>query len=85
MGSCSRGVGALAWVGMGGTAPRADRVAPLAARAVGVADEWAQADVPGRVADPGDLMADLLGAWLAIRLLVALRQRTKPDRDRLTA
>jgi VanZ family protein len=69
------GFGALAWVSMGGTPPLADRIAPMAAFAVGIADEWAQAYVPGRVMDPGDLAADLLGAWLAVRILVGLRRR----------
>lgn len=67
--------GALAWIALGGRVPLASRFAPLAAIAVGVADEFAQSFAPGRVADGWDLLADAIGALVAVRVLVGLRER----------
>jgi VanZ family protein len=69
------GFGALAWLALGGRPPIAARFAPLAAIAVGVADEFAQSFSPGRVADPHDLLADAVGAVLAVLLLAVMRAR----------
>jgi VanZ family protein len=69
------GFAALAWIGLGGTRPRADLLAPLAALALGAADEWAQSMHPGRSVGLDDLAADFAGALLAVTVLAVLRNR----------
>ncbi len=69
--------GGLAWVMLGGTRPAADILAPLAAIAVGIADEWMQARLPGRHAGLDDLAADAIGALSVVLLLALLRERRR--------
>lgn len=69
--------GGLAWVMLGGTRPAADVLAPLAAIAVGIADEWAQRRIPGRYPGLDDLAADAIGALAVVLLLALLRERRR--------
>lgn len=48
----------------------------LLSTAYGASDEWHQSFVPGRVASLEDLLADALGALLAIAFLAACGRRT---------
>ncbi len=47
----------------------------LLSAAYGASDEWHQSFVPGRVASAGDVVADALGAFLAIAVLAAWGRR----------
>jgi VanZ family protein len=76
------GFAALAWIALGGRRPVADRLAPLIALAIGIADEWAQSRLPGRFAGLDDLLADALGAVLAVAILALLRERGRGRVDR---
>jgi VanZ family protein len=67
------GFGGATWVALGGRRRTADTLAPLAALAIGVADEVAQSWHPGRVVGLDDLAADAIGAVLVVGVLVALR------------
>jgi VanZ family protein len=69
------GFATLTWVMLGGRSPFADLLAPIAAIVIGVADEWAQSFVPGRGVDASDLVADAIGAVLAVGALATLRRR----------
>lgn len=69
--------GGLAWVMLGGTRPAADVLAPLAAIAVGIADEWMQTRLPGRHPGFDDLAADTIGALSVVLLLALLRERRR--------
>ena len=65
------------WMGGQGLSPQAALVATLVVSALyGVSDELHQMLVPNRQADPGDLVADLLGASCGAGLfrLLALRK-----------
>jgi VanZ like family len=48
---------------------------------LGLTDELHQSYVPGRMADPLDLLADALGALFAVSLYFALRVRLKRRRE----
>ncbi len=68
---------AAAFRARGVGAGRAVALAVLVAAAYGATDEWHQAYVPGRDADPLDWSADAVGAALgAAAALLALRGRT---------
>ena len=69
--------GAAAWVALGGVRPAADWLAPMAAIAVGVADEVAQGFNPGRSVGVDDVVADAIGAVLAVAILSMLRERLR--------
>lgn len=71
------GLAAAAWIGLGGGRPTADLLAPMAAVAIGVLDEFAQRFSPGRAVGVDDLAADALGAILAVAVLAALRERMR--------
>ena len=66
-----------AWITLGGARPAADVLAPLAAIAIGLADEILQSFNPGRVVGIADLAADAVGALLAVALLGSLRARMR--------
>ncbi|MFM1991910.1 MAG: hypothetical protein RJA99_4867 [Pseudomonadota bacterium] len=70
-------LGAAAWVGLGAGRATADLLAPMAAIAIGVVDEFAQTFSPGRTVSLDDLAADALGAILAVAVLAALRERVR--------
>lgn len=80
------GIGAWAWVALGGR----DRIAPwgavLLVAACGAADEFVQAYTPGRYPSALDWSADILGAAVAVLILgwlrsgVAARQGREPAR-----
>ncbi len=65
------GFAALAWVAAG-----ARQVAlPMAGvLVIGLMDEALQYYTPGRWADVGDLIADVVGGWIALAVLVRLRR-----------
>lgn len=63
------------WIALGG--PRRGWWCIGLAAGYGLVDEWHQAAVPGRVASWGDVLSDLLGAWLAVAW-AALVLRTAP-------
>lgn len=70
--------GALAGYALVGVAQaaRAHLLAWLAIAALAALDEWHQLYIPGRSADVGDWMADVLGAAFALTCsLLALRRR----------
>jgi len=71
------GFGGTAWVILGGTRPAADVLAPLAAVAVGIADEFAQQFNPGRGVSGADIAADAIGAILVVLALALLRERLR--------
>ena len=54
---------------------RAALLSFLLSAAYGVSDEWHQSFVPGRVASTGDVLADALGAFLAIAVLAVWGRR----------
>jgi VanZ family protein len=58
------------------TSARACWVAFLLAVAYGLSDEWHQSTVPGRSADWEDVLADAVGAAVAIWLAWRLRERS---------
>lgn len=68
---------ALYWALRGG--PRAALLAAAAAIAYGVADELHQALVPGRFADPIDVIADAVGAVFGVALARAVWIRSRED------
>jgi VanZ family protein len=75
------GFGGAAWVMLGGARPTADLLAPMAAMAVGIADEVLQGYNPGRVVGLADLAADAFGALVAVAALIALRTRLRRIRS----
>ena len=63
-----------------GYTPRAGVLAVIAAALYGVTDEWHQSFVPGRTADPMDVVADVAGAALgAAAGVLAARWRRATD------
>lgn len=70
-------LGGAAWVGLGAGRATADLLAPMAAIAIGVIDEFAQTFNPGRMVGLDDLVADALGAILVVAVLAALRERVR--------
>lgn len=69
------GVAGLAWVALGGRGRIADLGAFVVAAGIGAIDEAVQSLLPGRSVDAVDLVADVVGAALAVWLLRTLRAR----------
>lgn len=68
------GVCAAAWVMLGAGRYTADVLAPMAATAIGLIEETAQALEPGRQVGLGELAAGAAGAVLAAMLLASARR-----------
>jgi hypothetical protein len=68
------GYAILGWVVMAG---RSLPGPVLLAGAIGLLDEWVQYYSPGRTADVRDILADLVGAMLAVLVLKALRPQMR--------
>ena len=73
------GFSGAAWVVLGGGRRTVDVLAPLAAIALGVLDEFAQSFSPGRQVGFWDLAADATGAILAAMLLASARRALQGD------
>ena len=69
------GMAGLAWIVLGGRGAGAHLGAIGIAVGVGLLDEVAQLRLPGRSVDATDFAADLVGAALAVLLLLAMRAR----------
>lgn len=76
---------ALVWWALGGTGVRGGWRVVLAVAVsalYGVTDEWHQSFVPGRTPDVRDLIADTVGAVLAMTVVTWLVRRGVLDADR---
>lgn len=72
------GIAGLGWIVFGGRGAGAHVGAVAIAAGIGLLDEFAQLRLPGRSAGAPDLVADFVGAALAVLLLWALRARSTP-------
>jgi VanZ family protein len=73
------GFSGAAWVVLAGRRRTADLLAPIAAIALGVLDEFAQSFSPGREVGLWDLAADATGAVAAAMLLASARHLLRRD------
>lgn len=64
-------IAALLWIAFDGRLPL---LVMLLTVGIGAADEWHQASLPGRSADYGDFLTDVLAAGLAVVLLARRRR-----------
>lgn len=78
------GITAIAWIALRGRSPYGEVLAPLASVLVGITDELVQSITPGRSAGLDDLLADVIGAAVAIAILMhwrRLEQRMEAERE----
>ncbi len=72
------GLASLVWIAVGGRTKSGDFFSITLVVAIGTADETMQRMIPTRQASLGDLVFDMLGAFVAVGLLCWLRSRIDP-------
>lgn len=68
------GITAIAWIALRAAPPYAETLAPISTCMVGVVDELVQSVTPGRSAGLDDLLADVIGAAVAVLILMHWRR-----------